>query len=281
MQVFDSRICQLGEGALWHPLQQRWYWFDILAPRLLARDDQGTYAWSFSELVSAAGWIDERHLLIASATQLFRFCTLTGTQDTVVSLEGDNPVTRSNDGRADPWGGFWIGTMGKDKQFQAGAIYRYYQGQLVRLYDRITISNALCFSHDRRYAYFTDTPTQTIMRQPLDSKGWPAGQAQVHIDLTGTGFMPDGAVIDVHGNLWNAQWGSARVACYNPAGEFVTALHAGAWQASCPAFGGAGMDHILITTAADGADPQDTLAGQCFIHQDVQLSGQPEYAVLL
>ena len=43
MQVLDARICELGEGPLWHPLQQRWYWFDILNSRLLGQDDAGEY----------------------------------------------------------------------------------------------------------------------------------------------------------------------------------------------------------------------------------------------
>ena len=59
MQVLDARICELGEGPLWHPLQQRWYWFDILNSRLLGQDDAGEYLWQFDEMVSAAGWIDK------------------------------------------------------------------------------------------------------------------------------------------------------------------------------------------------------------------------------
>ena len=68
--VFDERVCQLGEGPLWHPLQQRWYWFDIIQGRLLAKDThdyspQKCYSWQFDEMVSAAGWLDEHMLLIA------------------------------------------------------------------------------------------------------------------------------------------------------------------------------------------------------------------------
>jgi sugar lactone lactonase YvrE len=50
-------------------------------------------------------------------------------------LEADNAATRSNDGRADPFGGFWIGTMGKNAEAGAGALYRYYRGEVVKLRD--------------------------------------------------------------------------------------------------------------------------------------------------
>ena len=90
-------------------------------------------SWDFSEHVSAAGWVDHDTLLIASETGLWRFSLTTGRKDLVVALEADNPITRSNDGRADPWGGFWIGTMGKRAEPGAGAIYRFWQGALRRL----------------------------------------------------------------------------------------------------------------------------------------------------
>ena len=175
-QVFDPRACRLGEGALWHPLREQLFWFDILGKRLLSRTGKTPLEWRFEEHVSAAGWVDSGRLLIASETALFLFDLNDGTRTDVVPLEADNPVTRSNDGRADPWGGFWIGTMGKNAEAGAGAIYRYYKGKLRRLFTNITISNAICFSPDTHYAYFTDTRTRCIMRQALGAEGWPNGE---------------------------------------------------------------------------------------------------------
>ena len=57
-------------------------------------------------------------------------------------LEADRPGTRSNDGRADPHGGFWIGTMSKTAAEGEGAIYRYYRGEVRRLHPGITIPNS-------------------------------------------------------------------------------------------------------------------------------------------
>lgn len=61
-------------------------------------------------------------LLIASESALMRFDIPNGKSETLCPLEADNRATRSNDGRADPWGGFWIGTMGKGCELGAGAI---------------------------------------------------------------------------------------------------------------------------------------------------------------
>ena len=112
-RVHDSTICALGEGPLWHPLREQLYWFDIIRYRLHTREGDRTKTWQFDEHVSAAGWVDEERFLIASETKLFLFNVETGQSEDVFPLEADNRATRSNDGRADPFGGFWIGTMGK------------------------------------------------------------------------------------------------------------------------------------------------------------------------
>lgn len=291
--VFDDRACQLGEGPLWHPLQQRWYWFDILQNRLLAKDThedslQAQYSWQFDEMVSAAGWLDEYMLLIASETGLYKFDTRSpsspqASKQLVVELEANNPLTRSNDGRSDPWGGFWIGTMGKQAQQGLGSIYRYYQGQLRQLVTDITISNAICFAPDKTCAYYTDTPSQQIMRQALDTQGWPVGKACVWVDLRAQNRNPDGAVVDAHGNLWNAQWGASEVVCYNLEGQAILRVAFDAKQISCPAFGGTHMKVLLATSAAVDADIKDKNAGMTFTMDTavMDITGLAEYRVEL
>lgn len=278
--VFDPRICTLGEGALWHPTRQQFFWFDIMNKRLLSRLGNQQMVWDFGEYVSAAGWVDHDHLLIASATQLFTFNLNDGHQKHLTDLEADNPVTRSNDGRADPWGGFWIGTMGQRLEPKAGAIYRFYQGRLTPLFTDITISNAICFSPDRAYAYFTDTPTHIIQRQALDRDGWPVGPPVPFIDARAEKLGCDGAVVDAAGNLWNAQWGSHRVACYGPDGQFKSAVEFPAAQISCPAFGGAQLNQLFATSAAENLATPSAADGQTFcVALDAQ--GQAEHQVIL
>jgi sugar lactone lactonase YvrE len=276
--VFSDTQCVLGEGIFWHPLRQSVFWFDILSHRLYERSGETQSLWQFDRAVSAAGWVDETRLLIASERDLFVFDLEAMTETHVVDLERDNAVTRSNDGRADPHGGFWIGTMGYNLEPEAGAIYRWYKGELRPLFDRLTIPNAICFAPDGSCAYFTDTPTKIIRRVALDAEGWPVGEPVAWLDLTQEGLNPDGAVVDTAGNLWNAQWGASRVACYDSSGQFVEAVAFPAGQISCPAFGGAAMDQLFATSAAEGVS--DPMAGQVFCAQS-QSKGQVEHQVQL
>jgi sugar lactone lactonase YvrE len=280
-QIFDHTACKLGEGPLWHPLRGELFWFDIMGKTLFCRGDGETKSWKFKEHVSAAGWIDENNLLVASETALLRFNIETGKSEIVQPLEADNPVTRSNDGRADPWGGFWIGTMGKNAEHEAGAIYRYFRGELRVLYPRITISNAICFSPDKRYAYFSDTAQSKIWRQDLnENDGWPVGDPEVFLDFSDTDINPDGAVCDSQGCLWNAQWGSARLARYSPDGVFLEEIKLPTDHITCPSFGGSDYKTLFATSAVQGLNKAQievqTHAGKTFV-DTVEVPGQQEH----
>lgn len=283
--VYDDTICSLGEGPLWHPVRAQLYWFDIHGSALHTRENGRHRSWSFEENVSAAGWTDDTHLLVASETRLFRFNVETGAAEDVVGLEADNPETRSNDGRADPWGGFWIGTMAKHESTPDGTFYRYYKGELRALYDGITIPNACCFSPDKAHAYFCDTIDNKVKRVALDPEtGWPNADPEVWLDLSGQPWGVDGAVIDARGNFWNAQWNGWRVACYGPDGTFLREVGVGGAHSSCPAFGGDDLTTLFVTTAGGRVTDDDRARsadqGKVFAEENVA-KGQAEHRVIL
>ena len=286
MTVFDQRRCELGEGALWHPLRRQIFWFDILGKGLLSRDGDRELRWSFDELVSAAGWIDREHLLVASETALWRFNVETGARERVVPVSAELVHLRSNDGRADPWGGFWIGTMGKNSENRAGSIWRLWGGELRKLFSGISIANAICFDAERELAYFADTGLGTVWSQGLDpAAGWPSDEPRVFLQLGGTGFNPDGAVVDSEGRFWNAQWGAGRVACYGPDGAFLREERFDAGQLSCPAFGGEDFHTLFVTSAQQGMDAAareaEPNAGATFGRHLPDVRGTREPAVVL
>lgn len=259
--IHDPTPCSLGEGPIWHPERDQLFWFDILEKRL---HTVGCH-WQFDHCVSAAGWVARDKLMIASAEGLHLFDIETGAMEDICPIEADNPVTRSNDGRADPQGGFWIGTMAMEAEPGAGAYYRYYRGELRLLYGNWSIPNATCFSPDGRTAYICDTPKKVIHKVALDPDGWPDGDLETFVDLTAEGLNPDGAVIDAAGNLWNAQWQAHRVAVYAPEGRLLTAFGVPASQATCPAFGGADLSTLYVTSAAHGlSDPLNPHHGKTF-----------------
>lgn len=277
---FDPRICELGEGAFWHPQRQQAFWFDIHAGSLLSRHDGAELSWPLGEKASAMGWIDQSRVLVATRTALTVLDLDDGSLRPVAALEQGKAGNRSNDGRADPLGGFWIGTMADDASREQGAIYRYFRGDLRKLHANITIPNAICFSPQGDLAYFADTAAQTVWTQALDRDGWPCAEPRVFLDLRGTDQHPDGAVTDDQGRFWNARWGSGAVVCHAPDdGRELFRLSLPAAQATCPAFIGAALDRLLVTSAAENLHgPQD---GKTWLLDPKGAKGRPEPRVIL
>ena len=275
---FHTERCILGEGAFWHPGRQAWFWLDILSRRLYGHEDGAARSWDMPEIISAIGWTDRGTLFLAGETHFWLFDIDGGTARKLVPLEADNPVTRPNDGRADPFGGFWIGTMGWQSEPGAGSFWRYYRGEVRQLFGSVSVPNATCFAPDGRWAYFTDTKTRVIRRVALDAEGWPDGEAEDQITVPDG--SPDGAVVDAGGDLWVAVWGRGQVRRYGPDGVQKDAIDLPAVQVSCPAFGGPDLTKMLVTSAAAGLDLAGDLDGCTFLVRP-GVAGQTEHRVIV
>ncbi|MEO0635647.1 MAG: SMP-30/gluconolactonase/LRE family protein [Pseudomonadota bacterium] len=285
-RVLTERKNELGEGPLWHPGRQSLFHFAITENLMFEHDAAGKLIkqWDFSLNASAAGVVSDTELLIATETQLMVLHLDSGEQRPVCDLEAGNPITRSNDGRTDRHGGFWIGTMGKKAEKGAGAIYRFYRGELRVLVPSVTIPNSICFSPDGKLAYWTDTDVNRIMSVPLDAEGWPVGTPGVFADHSTDDFGCDGSIVDAEGFLWNARWGVGEVARYSPEGEVVQVVSLLAPNCTCPALGGPNLGTLFVTSAYQGiVDTErkdDGVSGATFA-MEVTARGLPEARVLL
>jgi sugar lactone lactonase YvrE len=284
--IWDDRTSELGEGAFWHPERQEFWWFDILRGRLHSRVKGRPVTFTFPEKVSAMGWALADEAVVAGESGLWRVNLNDGAHALMARVDAGQPATRSNDGRADRQGGFWWGTMGKrgGDDPGKGAIWRWYRGEVRCLFPGLTIPNSICFSLDGRLAYFSDTVTHKVWRVALDGDGWPMGDPDVFLDMTVEGLSPDGATIDASGQMWLAQWGAGRVACYGADGRFQQALAVDAPHSSCPAFGGLDLTTLFVTTAREGMSAEALAAhpdaGKVFALQNAG-KGLPEPAVKL
>ena len=279
-RIFDTTLCSLGEGPLWHPTRQSLFWFDINGYRMYEKRDGHLASWQFDTFVSAAGWVDDTHLLIAKKGALISFDLVSGAERVLHALEDDNPITRPNDGRADPWGGFWIGTMGINLEPKVGTIYRYYKGELRPLFTEWTIPNSTCFSPCGSFAYFTDTPVGKIWRQKLDGDGWPDGEPEAFVDLSKGDYCPDGAVVDSRGHIWIAHYGYSKVTEFSAEGDALQVVHTPASQTTCPAFGGVDLSTLYVTSARQQLDAPADADGQV-IEVSLDVRGQQEHQVIL
>lgn len=284
--VLSAERCHLGEGPTYDAAADTAWWFDIVERRLFeARLDSGQIViHSLAVMGSALARIDAQHQLLVADDGLYVREPAGGRISLYRPLEAENAATRSNDARVHPCGTFWIGTMGRKAERELGAIYALYRGELTRLYDRVTIPNAICFSPDGTVGYFADTGKNVLYRVDLDATtGLPRGEPAALVTRRGGGGI-DGAVVDADGLIWNARWGGGCIDVYSPRGEHLRSIRVPARQSSCPAFIGRDFSRLLVTSAwqgmAEDAKRADPDHGRTFI-LDVAVRGRPEPDVKL
>jgi sugar lactone lactonase len=285
--ILSEQPCHLGEGPTYDPLNNTAWWFDILERTLLQADlaSGDVTSHQLPVMASVLAIVDDNRHLLATENGLYVRDVADGRLTLHTPLEADNAATRSNDGRTHPCGALWIGTMGRKAEKGMGAIYRFYRGELSRIYAGVTIPNAICFSPDGATAYFTDTDEGLLLRVAVDPlTAMPVGNpATLYDHRAGTGGL-DGAVVDAQGLIWNARWGGGCVDVYTPEGERIRTIRVPAKQASCPVFVGTKFDRLLVTSAwqdmDDDAKTADPHHGKTFM-LDVGAIGRPEPRVKL
>ena len=159
-------------------------------------------------------------------------------------IPDDGGKLRCNDGKCDPAGRLWVGTMGFGAPKEAGTLYCVLpDGEVVPKLRKVTISNM----------YYNDTPTGRIARYRYDAASGEISFDGIAVVLPEGSGSPDGMTIDGNDNLWVAQWGGSGVYCYNPrTGELLAKVEVPAPHVASCAFGGEKLDTLYITTARAG-----------------------------
>jgi sugar lactone lactonase YvrE len=188
-------------------------------------------------------------------------------------------VTRMNDGKCDPFGGFWAGSMALDDASGTASLYRLApDGTCRRALHGVTISNGLAW-RDPAHMYYVDTPTRRVDLLTVTPDGAVTDRRPAFDVPAELGF-PDGLTIDVDGRLWVALWGGGAVACFAPDGTVLATVEVDAAQVSCATFAGPDLATLVITTSQESYTPGRSAAepwsGHLFV-ADVGARGLPPY----
>lgn len=282
--IYDPCIASLGEGPVWEPLSQALWWVDIDHARLSMHcEDGNSRDWTLPRAASAVfRGGSGTEVLLATGRGLERFDMAVETLTALATLPDVALNLRSNDSRADAWGGVWISQMDRGAAAGKGAIWRLMHGKSQRVAAGLTVPNGIAFDASCGLAFFADSARHQVFRLALDrSTGWPEGAPELWLDLSAEGRVPDGAVVDADGLYWSAHWGAGVVAAYAPDGTEARRLTVPATQPTCPAFGGAGFTDLFVTTAATGLGERAQAADGAVLRFSGVVRGQPEPEVVL
>ena len=277
-------IC--GEAATWDAATARLYWVDINRFLLHCHDPDTNVTWThmFDEPVVALSLTDRpAYLLVALGSGLILFDPDNGVRQDLPAKLAGWPDQRLNDGRSDPRGTFWVGSMANNVAADGtptpvrdgeGALYRYRNGdEMMVMETGIGISNTLCWSPDQRYFYFGDTLKNEIRIYPYNRNSGDIGPSKCFF----AGFergLPDGSAIDSAGYLWNCRFGGSCIVRVDPNGEIDRVIEMPVTNITTCTFGGPNLTTLYVTTAA--TDPLERLAGSLFAIE-VETPGMPEH----
>jgi sugar lactone lactonase YvrE len=288
IQVAVASASVLGEAPMWHPREQVLYYCDIPGKRLNRFDPKTNDLshWDFdTEPASLAPRLDGS-LVLAMRDGLFRFDPATGERQRLAKPPYDTAEERFNDGKADPQGRFWVGTI-HERREPVAALYCWSDGTLERRAEGITNSNGLAWSPDGRTMYWADTKAHEIYAFDVDLASGELSRRRVFAsfpvkaadqDLSTYGGRPDGAAMDSEGCYWIAMFEGARVLRLSPQGEVVREVHLPVQCATMPCFGGPDLRTLYITTSREKR-PTEELARQplagCVLSLRVDVPGLP------
>src|SRR5918999_4891566 len=184
-------------------------------------------------------------------------------------IEADISSNRMNDGKCDPAGRFWAGTMAMDGARGRGALYRLDADRSVaRMLGAVSVSNGLAWSADSSTMYYIDTPTGSVDAFEFDADAGAISGRRPFVKIDGGDGMPDGMTIDSEGGLWVALWGGGAVHRYDAGGRLDGIVEVPASLTTSCTFGGSDLGDLYITTASTGlgeAELRDQpLAGSLF-----------------
>jgi D-xylonolactonase len=164
---------------------------------------------------------------------------------------------RFNDVIADPEGRVFAGTMGGN-----GKLLRFdTDGSVTQVLDGLGIPNGMDFTLDLRGMYFTDSTPRKIYYFDYDRKTGELNNQRVFAEIPANVGAPDGMMVDTDGFVWTAIWFGGRLRRYAPDGKLDREIFFPATQTSAPAFGGAKLDEIYVTSAGTGESRSQKPAG--------------------
>ena len=289
---------RLGESPMWHPATRQLYWCDIPAGTLHRWDParQAHDHWALGTDTACCAPVSDGTLLLALRTGIVHFDPANGAVHPLVEAPYDTALERFNDGKVDPLGRFWVGTIYEPRQPALARVYRLDllrgAARLVPVADGVTVSNGLAFSPDGRRVYRSDTTSHTVWTAELSAATGEVGPWSLMAafdtrkagqPLETYGGRPDGAAVDIEGCYWAAMFEGQRLVRLSPQGELLQSVELPVRCPTMPCFGGDDGRTLYVTTARDKR-PDEELAAQPWAGQVLQarvdVPGLPLHCVL-
>ena len=282
-KTIGKQISQWGEGPIWWG--NSLFYVDIAGNKLLRlKPETGEESiWDVGERIGTiVPSKNDDEVIYAGDTGYVRFNLKTGSKtalaDPEASMRGKN---RFNDGKCDPAGRFWAGTISMVKDTGSANLYCLdTDGSLSLKVSGVTNSNGICWNADATKMFYIDTPTQNVRAYDYDLESGAISNARVVVDTVAHGYnsSPDGMTIDADGMLWVAFCHGGCVVRFDPrTNKELQRVDLPCIETTACAFGGENLDRLFVTTGIK-ADLNEPDAGKIFVIDGLGIKGVPAFA---
>lgn len=276
IRAISEVVSDLGEGPIWTPETNSVTWTDITQNTFhTANIDTGkTESFGVPSMIGAIAHTKDGHY-IAATQKGFARISIDGQYSPLHSFLQDD--MRMNDGKVDPAGRFWAGSMALSFEKDRGSLYiletdNSYQ----KVLDNITLSNGMGWSPDAQYFYYIDSIPGVLKRFEYDLDNGKISNPKNLITFAAASGVPDGMSVSSDGKIVVALWDGGRIEIYEPTGAKVSEIKLGVSRPTCCTFAGPNQDILIISTASQDIDRADEpLAGKILAVTGTGLSGLP------
>jgi sugar lactone lactonase YvrE len=271
--VENTPTATLGEGAIWHPEKEALLWVDITDGKVFMYKPEKGMIHNI-DLESMVGTVvpssGEFFAVAAQETGIFGIRENGNTRQIGDFPQDALPNVRFNDGKCDPQGRFWVGTMHQQAKEGAGKLYMFDGDSLLVKQPDVTISNGIVWDTNKNIMYYIDTPTQKVFAYDYAPETGEISNRRVVVKVPREKGSPDGMSIDAEGKLWVAHWGGHGVYRWDPeTGKLMEKIEVPAPNVTSCAFGGKDLKTLYITTAKVGLSEKQLkkypLSGSLFV----------------
>ncbi len=261
----------LGEGAFWDVRTGHLHWVDIEG-KTLHLYDPATGRNTSRTLVGRPGTVVPRKqpgVVVAVEQKVCVLDSADATPRELCAFTSEPEGNRLNDGKCDPAGRLWVGTMSGDRS-PNGTLYCVEpDGSYRAAIADVTISNGIVWTADESTMYYIDTPTGCVQAFDYDGDEGAISNARTAFAIPESMGHPDGMTIDSQGMLWIALFRGSAVRRFNPAdGTVLATVELPASNVTSCSLGGGDLRDLYITTARIGLSDEQRgeqpLAGGLF-----------------
>lgn len=283
LEIVVEHASLLGEGPVWNAKQKLICWVDILNGEIhqYSPEEKKHSITEVHQMIGSIAVCTDGNFIAALQNGFAFIDRKTGEIKMIADPESHLPNNRFNEGKCDPAGRFWAGTMALSEDPGVGNVYAMHNDLIpTKKIGEVTISNGMAWSADHKTFYYIDTPTLEIVAYDYDKATGNISSKRRIIQIEKEDGFPDGMTIDNEGMLWIAHWDGWQVTRWDPEnGKKLFIIKLPVAKITSCTFGGNGFEDLYITSAKVGLSEnelkQQPLAGYLFVLRNSGFKGVP------